>query len=149
MTPVSDNRSKHEDNPNIQLMTRSQIDPFDWLTDCLICSKKCFPNKRSTWSMVTTLPSDGKLTIYDHVFKAAGERHDHQMLCRLRGIVNKDLVSKEARYHRSPKCCLATYVNCKQVAAVQKAGTLTSHSKQVMNELVMKYRRSVRGRLFC
>ena len=57
---------------------------------------------RSAWSMVTETtyndPDDSNM--YTQVLNTAEQLNDGDMLTRLRGVTNGDLVAIEARYHR-------------------------------------------------
>ena len=51
--------------------------------------------------------------------KAAEERMDQEMLVKLNGVPNGDLVAIEARYHKN---CYSRYINRSSIAALQNAG---------------------------
>ncbi len=79
------------------------------LLKCLIGNKTVFyvvfnVFKRSdqVWSMVQSAigcKADGS-DMYTNILEAAEQRSDHEMLTRLHGVPNGDLVAVEARYHR-------------------------------------------------
>lgn len=58
-------------------------------------------------------------SIYVKTLEAAEQRCDVQMLIRLRGVANGDLVAIEARYHRK-KNCFSSYVNLRNFVALVK-----------------------------
>ena len=63
-----------------------------------------------------------KSSIYDRILETAEIRNDINMITRLRGVVNRDLVAVEARYHRK-KNCVSSYINTRNIAAKQKSST--------------------------
>ena len=64
------------------------------------------PKKRDSWSIVQSAigKKSDKPDMYTTVMEAAGRRSDTDMLTRLQGVPNGDLVAMEARYHRSKSC---------------------------------------------
>ena len=103
--------------------TRSVTPTFDWKTNCFICDKPCYSNKRYEWSMVRTA--------VDHqtpstILTGAQQRQDMEMLLRLQGVPNGDLVAVEARYHRK-KACVAKYTDTRKHSPLTK-DTKTSNA---------------------
>ncbi len=54
--------------------------------------------------MVTTAIDARSRNLYTQILEAATERNDTEMLARLHGVPNSDLVAIEARYHRNKNC---------------------------------------------
>lgn len=88
---------------------RSSGQEFDWKNNCFICGKQCSIKHRSTWSMVESIIDNKSENMYIKVLHAAQTKQDKEMLTRLLGAANGDLVAVEARYHRG-KNCFAKYV---------------------------------------
>ena len=91
-------------------MTRSSLplNTFDWKKNCFLCGAECHPKKRASWSMVQSAigKKSDKTDMYTMVLRAAEQRKDTEMLTRLHGVPNGDLVAIEARYHRLKSCYL-------------------------------------------
>jgi hypothetical protein len=93
---------------------------FKWKKKCFICSEKCDPKHRNTWSMVESLTGDKHSdSIFTKMVKAAEIRKDSNMLTRLQGVPNRDLVAVEARYHRKKACYVKYTRNIPQPSATQ------------------------------
>lgn len=85
--------------------TRIRRQAFDWRQNCFVCGKACYDNKRKTWSLVKKR-EQCQTNLYSTVLKAAYERQDEELISRLLGIYNGDLVTVQARYHRIKNCCI-------------------------------------------
>lgn len=57
-----------------------------------------------SWSIVATPADNSDEDIYNKVLSAAIERDDQDMVLRLHGVLNGDLVAMNARYHQKKKC---------------------------------------------
>jgi hypothetical protein len=107
---------------------------FDWKANCFICGEKCSNKHRSLWSLVeSTIDSDSP-NMYMKMMQAAHDRQDHEMLARLCGVTNGDLMAADARYHRR-KGCLGFYINPRNIAAAkqeQEHSHVHAHKKAIM-----------------
>ena len=52
--------------------------------------------------------------MYDRILEAADNRNDINMITRLRGVVNRDLVAVEASYHGKNNC-VSSYINTRNI----------------------------------
>ena len=87
--------------------THSHASPtsFNLKENCFICGMRCYPGRRLQWSMVQSSISaraDGS-DIYSRMLAASNQWTDHDMIVRLRGVPNGELVAVGARYHRIKK----------------------------------------------
>ena len=75
---------------------------FNLKENCFICGMRCYPGRRLQWSMVQssiTARADGS-DIYSRMLAASNQWTDHDMIVRLRGVPNGELVAVGGRYHR-------------------------------------------------
>jgi len=63
-----------------------------------------------------------KSDMYSMVLEAAERRKDTEMLTRLHGVPNGDLVAIETRYHRS-KSCYLKYIKLQKLDVKQPEGS--------------------------
>lgn len=114
---------------------------FDWQNRCFICGEACPQKHRQTWSMVeSSVKYDpASPNIYARVLEAAKIKQDDDMLTRLQGVPNGDLVAVEARYHRQ-KSCYIKYVSPQNVSLKQKRNQqFTAHNtavRKLISELI-------------
>ena len=106
-------------------ITRSSFNDaiFGWKTKYFICSNKCSVKCRSTLSMVKSSVDLSNHSMFSKVMKAANERNDIQMLTRLNGVPNGNLVAIKAWCHRNHNC-FSLYINPRNIA-VQKSNPKT------------------------
>ena len=79
--------------------SNASVAKIDWKSLCFICGELCRIKHRQTWSMVGSAITESS-NMYTEHSEAAEARQDNDMLTRLRGVPNGDLVAVEARYHR-------------------------------------------------
>ena len=107
-------------------MTRSSLplNTFDWKKNCFLCGAECQLKKRASWSMVQSAieKKSDKSDMYSVVLEAAERRKDTEMLTRLHGVPNGDLVAIETRYHRS-KSCYLKYIKLQKLDVKQPEGS--------------------------
>lgn len=117
---------------DIRRFTRSNTADFDWKSHCFICGDVCSTKHRSSWSVVASSISEDPHdpNMYTRVLAAAKARQDDNMLARLAGVPNGDLVAVEARYHRS-RSCYINYVGKRVITATQKRQQDEAYSSSV------------------
>lgn len=116
---------------------------FDWKGNCFICGEICHAKQRGSWSMVeSSVAGDpSRHLMYTKILTAAQERNDIQMITRLRGVINGDLVAAEARYHRK-RNCVSSYLNIRNIAASRRLSTTKEdniHSRAIQ-QLIIEFR---------
>ena len=121
--------------------TRSQSSTptFDWKANCFVCGELCNPKHRSTWSLVVVAIDCESGNMYIKMVNAAEKRGDLDMLARLHGLVNGDLVAAEARYHRL-KGCYTQYISDKHIAAKQKQTVKDNAHKLALTMLIDEFK---------
>ena len=141
-----DDPSSTSSNEPEACFRRSQISTpsFEWKQNCFLCGAQCHPKKRKTWSMVQSCIGDSATgnDMYTKVLQAAEQRNDQEMVARLYGVPNGDLVAVEARYHRS-KNCFATYINERNISAHETKEHTESVIKVALHELIEEFRVSI------
>ena len=118
---------------------------FDWKQNCFICGDVCSAKHRSTWSMVESAISTKdpkKESMYTKVLNAAEKRQDKEMMARLHGVANGDLVAIEARYHRK-KNCYTHYIDPKQIATQASRTENVSVFNQKVHELIKEFKPAI------
>ena len=69
--------------------------------------------------MVATAVDTDKPSVYKSILDAAKQKQDIEMINRLQGVPNGDLVAAEARYHRK-KGCVPKYTDHRKIAGTVK-----------------------------
>jgi len=87
--------------------------------------------------MVETVPTSGwyATNMYETVLEAGKERRDEEMITRLLGVPNADLVACDARYHRKKG-----YVNPKCNAQAFEKGKQTTVYKEIIRQIIHEHR---------
>ena len=125
-------------------MTRSSLplNTFDWKKNCFLCGAECQLKKRASWSMVQSAIGEksDKSDMYSMVLEAgaAERRKDTEMLTRLHGVPNGDLVAIEARYHRS-KSCYLKYIKLQKLDVKQPEGSEKQAVKVTVGKLISEF----------
>ena len=118
---------------------------FDCKQNCFICGDVCSAKHRSTWSMVESAISTKdpkKESMYTKVLNAAEKHQDKEMMARLHGVANGDLVAIEARYHRK-KNCYTHYIDPKQIATQASRTENVSVFNQKVHELIKEFKPAI------
>ena len=76
---------------------------------------------------------------YSKVLRAAEQMHDIEMVTRLAGVSNGDLVALEARYHRT-KTFYVHYVDEQNIAYKVSQLKTTNIHKQAVHMLIEEFR---------
>ena len=97
---------------------------FNWKSDFFICSEPCNPKRRNEWSMVRSSIDSKSQNLYTCILEAAKQKQDKEIITRLQGVPNGDLVAVEARYHRT-KNCIPKYTDLRRVAVTVKQAKLS------------------------
>lgn len=113
--------------------SKASVVKFDWKSRCFICSDPCSSKHRLSWSMVESSVKDDPEhpNMYTRVLQAAKAKQDDDMITRLQGVPNGDLVAIEARYHRQ-KSCYINYVSGRSITASKnRKQQFAAHSTSV------------------
>jgi len=79
-----------------------------------------------------------KSDMYTMVLDAAERRRDTEMLTRLHGVPNGDLVAVKARYHRSKNCYLK-YIKLQKLDVNQPEGSENQAVKVTVGKLISEF----------
>ena len=121
--------SQSSDSSDVGMATcftrsKSMTPTFNWKSDCFIYSEPCNPKRRNEWSMVRSSIDSKSQNLYTCILEAAKQKQDTEIITRLQGVPNGDLVAVEARYHRA-KNCIPKYTDPRRVAVTVKQAKLS------------------------
>ena len=94
--------------------------------------------------MVETVPASGldATNMYETVLEAPTERRDEEMITRLLGVPNVDLVAYDARYHMK-KCWYPRYLNAKCIAKTFEKAHHTTKYKELIRQIIHEDRDAI------